>query len=86
MIGGIVALFSALPAFIQLLSQIGLVIEKIVKTSQTHQLNQWLTNLENTIDQLEAAKDAQEKLDAAQKIVDTIHGITARGPASGVQG
>lgn len=75
MIPGILAFFQALPAFLQLISQLGNVMDKLLKAAEKNSLNQWLDNLEKEINGLEKAKSPEEKLAAATALGRIIRGI-----------
>lgn len=73
------AFLAALPAFIQSLPylfQVALkvmtLLEKLIQWGEKQQLNQWLSDVEKTIDQLESAKTPQEKRAAARSISELI--------------
>lgn len=74
-----VAFLAALPAFIQALPYIFQVavkvmtlVEKFVLWAEKREFNQWLTECEKTIDQLENAKTPEQKREAARSMVDLI--------------
>jgi hypothetical protein len=77
-IAGIVAFFNALPALLELINRLGLVLERLTRQAEQNNLNAWITKLEVTIDQLESAKTTEEKLSAAKGLVDVIHGLGPR--------
>lgn len=70
---GIIAFFNALPAFIQLLSQLGSVIQRLMQVAETNNINKWIADLEKSIDAIENAKNPEEKLNGAKGLVDVIH-------------
>lgn len=72
MIPGIFALIQALPELFKLLNRLGLVVARLMEAAERQGINRWIDNLEASIDQLEKAKTPNEKLDAAQSLVDSI--------------
>lgn len=73
------ALLAALPAFIQALPymfqvalKVILVIEKFMNWAAKNNFNQWLNEVEVTIDKLQNAKTSEEKAAAAHSIGDLI--------------
>lgn len=65
---GIIAFLTALPKIIDLMNRLGNLII-------ANNMNAWITDLESTVNTLEAAKTSEEKLDAAKKLADLIHNI-----------
>lgn len=75
MIAGIITLIQALPALIELLNRLGLLVDRMVKYSNQNNLNGWIDSLEKAVDKLEQAKSSEEKLGAAQDLVGIIRGL-----------
>lgn len=75
MLVGITALLSSLPALIAILSQLGLVLQKLVKVAQDNNVTKWINQLEGSIDGLEKAKTADEKLAAGKALLDSIRNL-----------
>lgn len=65
MIAGLIAFLQLLPRLIDLMNRLG---NWMIK----NKFDKWMDDLEGTIDQLEKAATAQEKLNAAQGLVDSI--------------
>jgi hypothetical protein len=72
MIAGIFALIQALPELFKLLNRLGDVVDRFMKWSDKNKFNEWIDNLEASIVKLDKAKTPEEKLDAAQSLVDSI--------------
>jgi hypothetical protein len=74
-IEGVVAFFKALPELLSLLSRLGALLDSIIKYAHQNDINGWLDKVEKNVDGLKNAKTREEKLTAAQNIVDIVRGI-----------
>lgn len=71
----IFAFLNALPALISLIGRLADLFNRLLKWSHENGVEAWITNLEASIDKLERAKTAEEKLDAAQSLVSSIRNV-----------
>lgn len=73
---GLAAFIQALPEFIQLLNRLMSALTKLVMITQTHDFNVWISQLENSIDQLEKAVTAKDKQNAALSLDRSINELS----------
>lgn len=66
------AFLASLPYLFQLLVKVMTLVERLIAWSQQNKLNDWLNDVEKTIDQLEQAKTPEQKRSAAKGMVDLI--------------
>ncbi len=71
----LIAFIRTLPEFLKLLGQLAGLMNRFLDWSKQQGVNKWLSDLEERMDQLEAAKTPEEKLDAAQNLVKSIRHI-----------
>jgi hypothetical protein len=74
-IEGVVAFFKALPELIALLSRLGALLESLLAYAHQNDINGFLDNVEKNVDGLKNAKTKNEKLNAAQNLVDLVRNI-----------
>jgi molecular chaperone GrpE (heat shock protein) len=72
---GILALLQALPEFLKLMNMLGNAISRLNAYAKENNIQQWILDLEHSIDQLEQAKTPDEKISAAKRLLDSVRNI-----------
>lgn len=71
----IIEILEALPAFMQSVPRVLTLIERYLNWAKANDQNKWLDGLEGGMDKLEKAQTAQDKIDAARALDDSIRHI-----------
>lgn len=68
MSAGIIAFFAALPQILTMISQLGLLMQRLIAVAKQNNLDSWTNNLEAEITKLEKAKTQEDKLASAASL------------------
>ena len=71
-LGAIPAFIQSLPYLFQVALKVMTLVEKMIEWSMRQDFNNWLNDVEVTIDKLDAAKTPEQKREAAKSIVDLV--------------
>lgn len=61
--------------FLQCLPQLLALMDRMGKLMNDHNISEWMTSLEASIDQLEKAKTSDDKIKAAQSVLTSIRSL-----------
>jgi hypothetical protein len=74
-IAALPAFIASIPKLIELMAQTMNLVQRFVAWADTKKVDEWLTQVESHMDQLEAAKSPQEMRDAAKSLSNLIGSI-----------
>lgn len=69
------AALQALPELIALMNRLCDAVLRLVAIAKDYELQKWIADLEESIDQLEKAQTAEEKLNAAKALANSIRNL-----------